>query len=445
MQCDTTIFSVSSLNKTVKLLLENHFQIIWIEGEISNVSRPSSGHLYFTLKDQSAQVRCALFRLRFTNPNVIIENGMQILARAKISLYEGRGDYQLIIDHIEERGEGLLRRQFELLKNKLFAEGLFEVNFKQSLPRYPQKVGIITSPSGAALRDVLSVLKRRFAALPILIYPTLVQGEMAAQQIVKAIQVANERQECDILILCRGGGSLEDLWPFNEEAVARTIFKSEIPIVSGIGHETDVTIADWVADQRAPTPSAAAELISPDQADLTERIRFFNQRLASLVTTSLRQYAASLDSLEKRILHPNQRLQQHAQTLDFMEQQLVRAIKTKIELNRRQLEFSLLKLQHVNPAFRLPEQRTALANLSRNLSQLMSQVINDTKTKLTNSIRMLNTVSPLQTLERGFSITSNEKCVVDDITQVQVHDDLEIRVKNGVISCCVTSVSHRAR
>lgn len=437
---DKRIFTVSLLNKSVKKLLETHFQIIWVEGEVSNLSRPSSGHIYFSLKDESAQVRCAMFRLRNSTQSIQIENGMHILARAKISLYEGRGDYQLIIDHIEERGEGLLRRRFELLKNSLAAQGLFDTASKKPLPTFPRRIAVITSPTGAAVRDVLSVLKRRFASLPIIIYPTQVQGEQAAQQIAHAIGIANQRNECDVIILCRGGGSLEDLWSFNEEIVARAIFNSQIPIVSGVGHEVDVTIADFVADHRAPTPSAAAELISPDKTECIQRVIYFRQRLASLTLSELRQRATLLQSLEKSFLQPKQRLQQYIQTLDIIEQQLIRAMKNKMEHAQRQLQLSDVKLQHCNPILRLEEQKSIVTNLKKTLVMVMGGNLQQTKHKFNALIRMLNTVSPLQTLERGYSIATKMGHVLDDVAKVRQDDDIQVQVKNGFIFCSVRGV-----
>lgn len=258
------VYTVSRLNQEVRLLLENVYPLIWVEGEISNLSRPSSGHYYFSLKDQEAQVRCAMFRNTAIRLRFQPKDGMQVLVRARVGLYPARGEFQLIIEHMEDAGDGRLRRAFEELKHKLQREGLFDAARKRPLPVPPRRLGIVTSPTGAAIHDVLTVLRRRFPLLPVLIYPVQVQGEGAAEQIAAAIRLANERKEVDLLLVTRGGGSLEDLWAFNEEVVARAIYASEIPVVSAVGHEVDVTIADLVADQRAPTPSAAAEMISPD-------------------------------------------------------------------------------------------------------------------------------------------------------------------------------------
>jgi exodeoxyribonuclease VII large subunit len=261
------IFTISQLNAQARMLLERGLGSVWLEGEISNLARPASGHWYFSLKDESAQVRCAMFRNRSMLVRFPVKDGARVLARGRVSLYEARGEFQVVIDHLEEAGEGALRRRFEELKRKLLAEGLFEATQKKPLPTLPSRIGVITSPTGAALRDILHILQRRFPAVPVLVYPVAVQGEAAPREIVQALQLADARRECDVLILARGGGSLEDLMAFNEESVARAIHACGIPIISGVGHETDVTIADFVADERAPTPSGAAERSVPDSAD----------------------------------------------------------------------------------------------------------------------------------------------------------------------------------
>src|SRR5512139_1087653 len=266
------IYTISRLNREARALLEGHFPLMWIEGEISNLSRPASGHLYFSLKDPFAQVRCAMFRMRGMHLTFRPADGMHVLVRARLSLYEPRGDYQLIVEHMEEVGDGALRRAFEQLKQRLLAEGLFESGRKRALPALPRCIGVITSPTGAAIHDILTVLHRRFPAIPVIVYPVPVQGAGAAEQIATMIHRASERGDCDVLIVGRGGGSLEDLWPFNEEVVARAIYTSAIPVVSAVGHEIDFTIADFVADLRAPTPSAAAEMVSGVRAELQERI-----------------------------------------------------------------------------------------------------------------------------------------------------------------------------
>jgi exodeoxyribonuclease VII large subunit len=437
LSTEKQIYSVSTLNKSVKRLLESHFQVIWIEGEVSNLSRPSSGHLYFTLKDESAQVRCAMFRLRNISKPVAIENGSQILAYAKISLYDARGDYQLIIEHIEDRGEGLLRQQFEQLKKRLASEGLFDLQHKKPLPSFPQKIGVITSPTGAAIRDVLSVLKRRFASIPVILYPTQVQGEQAAPQICQAIRLANQRCECDVLIVCRGGGSLEDLWPFNEESVARTIFESDIPIVSGVGHEVDITIADYVADQRAATPSAAAELISPDKVDYFQTINYLKRRLLQLILAAHKELRNRLEHLAKNFIRPERFFLAYNQTLDHLETALTRGIKNKLEHTATQLRISSLKLQHRNPVALLKAQKSTLENYYRTLTLLINQKLQQEKQQLSNALRMLNSINPLQTLERGYSITTIENHVIESVDEIKNGDHIKVEIRDGFLQCIV--------
>ena len=307
---DRDIYSVGRLNAEARGLLEGAFPLIWVQGELSNVSRPSSGHLYFTLKDANAQVRCAMFRGNNRFLKFRPADGAQVVVRASLSLYEARGDYQLIVQSMEEAGDGALQRAFEALKQKLAAEGLFEAAHKRALPALPKRIGVITSPTGAAIRDILSVLKRRFPAIPVLIYPVAVQGQAAGAEIAAMIRRADARRECDVLIIARGGGSLEDLWAFNEEIVARAIFDCSIPTVSGVGHEVDFTIADFVADQRAPTPSVAAEMVSPDQHDWLNQLRALDSELYKRLTRQMQRLGERLTWIGKRLQqqHPGQKL-----------------------------------------------------------------------------------------------------------------------------------------
>ncbi len=343
------ILSVSELNAYARALLEQGLGEILIEGEISNLSQPSSGHCYFSLKDSNAQVRCAFFKMHRQRNKINLENGMLILVRAAVSLYEPRGDYQLIVTDCELAGEGLLQREFELLKKRLNEAGLFLETHKKPLPSFPQKIGIITSSTGAAVRDVLHILKRRFSAIPIIIYPAQVQGERAASQLIEAIEIANERKECEVLILTRGGGSLEDLWCFNNEKLAYAIFNSEIPIVTGIGHEVDFTIADFVADCRAPTPSAAAELVTPNANDYQKHLVQFQQRLVNLIHSCIRHSQSELKNLEKRLTHPRQQLEEQAQSLDLLEQRLNLSMRNYLQKLRLKLQTSISHLDAISP------------------------------------------------------------------------------------------------
>jgi len=321
---ERNIYTVSRLNREVRILIERGLGVIWVEGELSNLSVPSSGHWYFSMKDRDAQLRCAMFRQRNMTVGFIPKAGQHILARGRLSLYEPRGDFQFIIEHLEEAGVGALKREFERLKAKLAAEGLFALERKRSLPSFPRRIGVITSPTGAALRDILHILARRFPPAAVLIYPTPVQGGAAIPSIVAAIEIASARAECDVLILARGGGSIEDLWAFNDERVARAIRASTVPIVSGVGHEIDFTIADFVADARAPTPSGAAEIVVPDRNACLEALARTMERLSACMRRELRSVTARFDGarLRLKLTHPGIRLTQQAQRLDELEQRL---------------------------------------------------------------------------------------------------------------------------
>ncbi|OGT26005.1 MAG: hypothetical protein A3I77_02985 [Gammaproteobacteria bacterium RIFCSPLOWO2_02_FULL_42_14] len=315
-------YTVSRLNREANALLSGNFGAVSVIGEVSNVSRPSSGHLYFSLKDDQAQIRCAFFRFQHATTDFVLEHGQQIIVQAQVGLYEPRGDFQLIVTRIQLAGAGKLQIAFDQLKKKLEKQGLFDEKHKKPLPLFPKQIGVITSASAAALRDVLKVLKKRFLSIPVIIYPTLVQGELAANNIASAIQIANARAECDVLILARGGGSLEDLWPFNEEIVAHAIFKSVIPIITGIGHQTDFTIADFVADVRAPTPSAAAEIASPDRQALAQRLDQHEKHLMRVMQFVLRDKKSqmiSIHDLEKML---RQKIKAAKETLTHLKQTL---------------------------------------------------------------------------------------------------------------------------
>jgi exodeoxyribonuclease VII large subunit len=345
------VYSISQLNAEVRLLLERAVPVIWVEGELSNLSQPSSGHWYFSLKDRHAQIRCAMFRQRNAGTGFAPRAGQRVLARGRISLYEPRGDYQLIVEHLEEAGIGALRREFEKLKAKLAAEGLFAQEHKRALPPFPRRIGIITSPSGAAVRDILHVLTRRFAAAAVIVYPAPVQGAAAAPGIVAALQLASRRAECDVLILARGGGSLEDLWAFNDERVARAVRACAIPVVTGIGHEIDFTIADFAADSRAATPSAAAECVVPDRQTLIAAQNRLIHRLHAALRRELRGAAQRLDTVLQRLAlaHPGVRLSQQQQRLDELEQRIRQALRSELHSKRGVLGEVLARLVRHSP------------------------------------------------------------------------------------------------
>ena len=442
---DTTperdIYSVSRLNLEARRLLEQGFPRIWLEGELSNISRPSSGHLYFTLKDARAQIRAAMFRTRHQAIRFRLEEGLQVLVRARVSLYEPRGDYQLIVDHMEAAGDGALRRAFEELKRKLDAEGLFDAAGKQPLPLLPQRIGVITSPSGAAVRDVISVLRRRFPAIPVLIYPVPVQGKEAGGEIAKTIRLASTRADCDVLILTRGGGSLEDLWPFNEEVVARAIHDCRIPLVSAIGHEIDFTIADFVADQRAATPSAAAELVTPDQLEWLARLRQLSTRLENRLRHTLSDDQRRLAWLEQRLkqVHPGQYLRQQAQRMDELEQRVRLLIIYKIN----ELKYSLTKmhekLQRHSPRQLLGRLEMEQGLLAQRLVTAMHGLLMEKRRRLELACRSLDTISPLATLQRGYAIVSQlpERRILRQAATVKPGDRVEARLAEGTLICTV--------
>jgi exodeoxyribonuclease VII large subunit len=404
------VYSVSRLNREVRVLLERGFGALWLEAEISNFARPSSGHWYFSLKDSAAQVRCAMFRQRNMLSAFTPRDGQKVLVRARIGLYEPRGEYQLIVDHMEDAGLGALKRQFEELSARLNLEGLFAAERKRALPSLPRRIGVITSPTGAAVRDILHVLARRFPAAAVLIYPVSVQGAQAAAEIVAALESAGVRAECDVLILSRGGGSLEDLWAFNDERLARAIVASPIPIITGIGHEIDFTIADFAADVRAPTPSAAAELAVPDADEWRGALVRFGARLQRGMRRRLEEQGERLRWLEGRLgqASPTVRLGARAQRLDELEQALGRALQRRLQEHRERLRWLTGRAALASPAARLKQQGLRLENWDHRLNRAMLRVIGSRRERLLPLIRTLNAVSPLATLDRGYAIVSLE-------------------------------------
>ncbi len=443
-QPNRDIFSVSRLVRETKAVLEGSFPLLWLEGEISNFSRPSSGHMYFTLKDEAAQVRCAMFRGKNIHLRIKPQNGMQILVRARLTLYEARGDFQIIVEHMEEAGLGALQRAFEALKSQLGQEGLFDTRIKQTVPALPQKIGVITSPTGAAIRDVLSVLTRRFPAIPVQIYPVPVQGESAAVEIANAIKLADKRKDCDVLLLTRGGGSLEDLWAFNEEVVARAIHACKTPLVSAIGHEVDFTIADFVADQRAATPSAAAELISPDQYDIQQQINTQFSRLQKQTRSRIQQSQQGLDWLEKRLQqqHPGQLLKAKSQRLDELEHRLSRVVKNNIDARRHVLTLLNSRLQRHTPLQQLSQFKMRQQALQQRLHHTWERIIANKRQRLAISCRSLNNVSPLATLQRGYAIIQDvaDKTVFTDASKLNTGDKISARLAKGSLICTIDKI-----
>lgn len=435
-----TIFTVSELNRTVRTLLETGLPLIQVEGEISNLARPASGHLYFSLKDEQAQVRCAMFRNRNQLLRFRPENGMHVILRARVSLYEARGEYQLIAEHMQEAGEGLLQRRFEALKARLQAEGLFDEAHKKPLPRLPRRIGVITSPTGAAVRDVLHVIRRRFPAIPVRIYPTTVQGEQATGDIIRALQLAGERRDCDVLLLVRGGGSLEDLWSYNEEAVARAVHACPVPVISGVGHETDVTIVDFVADRRAPTPSAAAEIATPDASEWLQRFAALQERLALLQRQTLRQAGQRLDWLSGRLhqQHPKQALQQLGQRLDEAEARLQRQIASQLQSQAHILHALSLRLRHQSPQRSLHKAQEQVHHQHERLQHGLQQIMDRARNALARQAQALELVSPLATLQRGYAIAQTDSGrIVRAADEVAVGEHLHLRLHSGGLTCQV--------
>lgn len=455
-RAERDIYSVSRLNREVRVLLERGFATLWVEAEISNLSRPSSGHWYFSLKDANAQVRCAMFRQRNMLCRFAARDGQKVLVRARIGLYEPRGEFQLIVEHMEDAGLGALKRQFEELSARLKAEGLFAAERKRSLPALPRRIGVITSPSGAAVRDILHVLARRFPAVAVMIYPVAVQGAQAPAEIIAALALACRRSECDVLILARGGGSLEDLWAFNDERLARAIVASTIPVVSGVGHEIDFTIADFAADVRAPTPSAAAELVVPDAGEWMAALAGLSARLARCARRRLGEQHERLRWLERRaaLASPVARCAQQAQRLDELEQRLQRAACRGLQRRFERLRWLEGRAAVASPAARVRRHLAALADMEQRLCRCLRhgqnkrvaqfreyqsrfwqaspiarvrdaaarhaalgsrlqaagrECVGRARERLLPLVRTLNAVSPLATLARGYAIVIDER------------------------------------
>ncbi len=394
--------TVSQLNRQAKTLLEQGLARLWIEGEISNLAKPASGHLYFSLKDDSAQIRAAFFRQRQRGPTIGLKNGDQVVAYGRVSLYEARGDYQLIVEQVEPAGEGALKRQFEVLKKMLAAEGLFNEENKQELPTLPERIGVITSPSGAAIRDIISILGRRFPSIPVVVYPAAVQGDAAPGELIAALATAISRDECDVLIMGRGGGSLEDLWAFNDEKLARAIAACPIPIVSAVGHEVDYTIADFVADVRAPTPSGAAEIVVPDRE----------------------HWLRAVNSLAARFGRLGQRaVEDRAQSLDWLSRRLAQASPTAV------VERSVARL----------------ANLRQRLNVSARETVSEVSHRLELAMRGLHSVSPLATLDRGYAIVEDASTdkVLLKASDAAPGDNIRARLAEGELIATVTSTRQK--
>lgn len=421
--------------------METSYPEIWIEGELSSLSTPASGHLYFSLKDERSQLRCAMFKGRAGINRYKPRAGDLVRVRAKISVYTARGDLQCIVQHMEEAGEGVLQRRFEELKEKLNSEGLFQQSHKLALPSFPKHIGIISSPSGAAVRDIISALKRRCPGIPITLYPAVVQGDSASSSIVSAIRDAVQHQTSDVLIVSRGGGSLEDLWCFNHEDVARAIYGCPIPIVSGVGHEVDVTISDLVADLRAPTPTAAAELISPDTEQLNKQLTSLQFRLPRSFERIVQGRAQQVDMLGKQLVHPRHQLKINLDKVTQLGVRLKHKVAQELQWQTQKTNNQMLRLKSQNPKKTLERNRLITNALTQRMSRANKGQITNTRRNLENLGGQLNLVSPLATLDRGFAIArDHNNNILRSGNQAKTKDQIKVMLGEGSLSCEVIEV-----
>lgn len=437
------VLTVSELNAQARALLERGLPALWLEGEISNFVQPRSGHCYFSLKDAQAQIRCALFRTQARQLDFRPQDGAHVRARGRVSLYVPRGDYQFIIEQMQPAGAGALQQAFEALKRRLQAEGLFEAALKRPLPTYPRRIGVITSPTGAAICDILHVLARRFPAARVCLYGIPVQGQPAPAAIVQALQTAGERGDCDVLILARGGGSLEDLWAFNDEQVARALRACPLPVVSGIGHEIDFTIADFAADHRAPTPSAAAEVVVPAADDLLARLRAHENHLLRCQRHRLHSASERLTALHRRLTlcHPERRLQQQAQRIDELQRRLDRAAQARLVQADHRLQRLSGRLQAATPAHRLAQAQARTRAAGARLLAAGHTRVQHAGQRLALATRGLQAVSPLATLERGYAIARTaEGHVLTDADQARPGQMLTLDLRRGRLHATVTGI-----
>lgn len=438
---EQSVISVSELNKKAKSLLDKGIPKLWIEGEISNLAKPASGHMYFSLKDEMSQIRCAWFRQRQLQNTLNIVNGSKMLALGKIGLYEPRGEYQFIVEKMKIAGEGDLKRKYEDLKRKLSAEGIFSEENKSELPNLPKRIGVITSPSGAAVQDILTVLNRRFPIIPIIIFPVAVQGEQAAPQIQNALEKANFRADCDLLILARGGGSLEDLWAFNEEIVARAIFDSEIPIISAIGHETDVTISDFTADLRAPTPSGAAELAVPDQHDWIKSIDNISEKINTIITQQINSKSQLSDWINKRLSQssPMMTVKRQIEKSNNLQKMLSSSILQNLSRQEKNIHQLKSNLNEVSPRLKIHTQLSRIKELNQKITSCSDHLLEGLNNRIKLASKTLNSVSPLRTLDRGYAIARDAKTknVIMSADTIEIENDIEVKLAKGEIKVTV--------
>lgn len=434
--------TVSELNHQARHLLESSFMQVWVEGELSGFSRPSSGHWYFSLKDQKCQIRCAMFRGANQRIRTLPREGDQIRIRGKVTLYENRGDFQIIVEHLEPAGLGALQQAYEALKARLQGEGLFDPARKKPIPATPRHIGVVTSPTGAAIHDILTVLKRRCPAIPVTLYPTAVQGQAATADIVQAIDRAQQHGLADVLIIGRGGGSLEDLWCFNEEAVARAIAACSIPTVSAVGHEVDVTIADFVADLRAPTPSAAAEKISPDQQDWLRRLAEQQGRLGQSARRLLQRLDSQLGHLSARLRDPRRELLEKAQRMDELELRLNKAISGRLGQQKQKTDYLLQRMSAQSPRRTLKTAREQTQSLDERMTLAARHLLRQKDERLQHIAQTLHVVSPLATLGRGYAIVRDDQGrIVRKADDLETGNQITARLGRGSVSARVTKIN----
>ncbi len=431
------LWRVSELNRNARVLLEQTFPLLWVSGEISNLKRYPSGHWYFSLKDDSAQVRCVMFRHKNMYLDWIPQDGMQVEAQVLVTLYEARGEFQLTVEQLRRTGLGALFEAFERLKSRLQQEGLFHPERKRPLPHFPQQIGIITSPHTAALRDVLITLQRRIPSIPVVIYPAPVQGEGSAAAIAAALRAAAARSECDVLILCRGGGSIEDLWAFNEEIVARAIAACPIPIVTGIGHETDFTIADFVADMRAPTPTGAAQLVSPDREEMRHHLRSWRHRLQQTMARHIERRMQTTDLLAHRLIHPGERIRHQRMQLAQLRDRLQHACHRQLEMHQWRIGETRRRLQSAQPGIHASIRHQQ--ELAARLQRAMTSQLENMQSRLLQQQQHLHHLDPKAVLARGYSIAYTAGGdILQDSQQIQTDDKVQLILAKGWADAKIT-------
>ncbi|MCB0377962.1 MAG: exodeoxyribonuclease VII large subunit [Bdellovibrionales bacterium] len=435
------VYSVSQINKLVKKQLEGNFNSIWIQGEISNFKAHTSGHHYFSLKDDKAQISAVMFKGFNSRLKFRPESGMEVIVKGRITVYEPRGSYQIFCESMEPVGAGALQKAFEQLKAKLQAEGLFEVSRKKALPTHPQRIGVVTSPTGAAIQDILNVLKRRSRRAQVFVIPARVQGAGSAQEVVSGIELANRWGQLDVLIVGRGGGSIEDLWSFNEEIVARAIVASHIPVISAVGHEVDFTISDFVADLRAPTPSAAAEVVAQSEEQLLEKLKFFTKSLRIGVYQLLENYRKQTQFLSRQLIDPRKYLQDCLLRCDDWTQRLLQTMGRQIQHKRMQIRLNQSRL--ISPEQILRELKKQAANLSKLLALAVQSQIKSSRHHWQQATGLLDSLSPLRVVDRGYGIVRKDQQLVADVSQLKQGDSVEVELRDGFFVSEIINVKRK--